>query len=174
MSKQPIQKLETIIISWFGPYTESQIHRHESEWGNGIYLFVGRTKRAFTEKLIHVGITERTFSVRFKEHHKLPELQNECPDGIQIWLGFLQFPHNINRQHLLRAEKLLVYALETRNDMGKVSEPNATCLISRWYFPNNYDRIRKKRPSFLRNISDVVWFENQNYWTGNLRTKPNT
>lgn len=152
----------TIKIHWLGPYTPEDVA--ELEDGNGLYLFTGKRKGQKAESHIqYFGITEQAFRVRFRQHHKLRDINRE----LGIWLGRVDYPEQHTRTHLETAESILVYFWQPQlNDRKKVNPPGPTTIISHWFRPDGQARINQK--SIYRDLPDVISWDGSHWRTGNL------
>lgn len=172
MSNSHPQTPQTIVIFWDGPYSVDEVKalgRRNKINGNGFYLIVGTLKKHELKSLDYCGITTRSFGTRILEHEQTGRF-DRFEDEPEIWLGNCEQPTKPNAATLRRAEKMLIQGWEIEGNLdGKASFPAPTCLVMRWYFTDW--RVRKRRPSFVRDLPDVLWFEGNLWWTGKLKTK---
>lgn len=172
MSNSKIQKPQTIVIFWDGPYSVEEVNALNSSKeinGNGFYLIVGTLKGRSIKSLDYCGITTRLFKKRLYEHEQTGKF-DRFKGEVEIWLGNCEQPANPDKDTLRRAEEMLIKKWDVAgNIQGKIGFPAPTCLVMRWYFKDW--RPRKRRPSFMRDLPDVLWFENETWWTGKLKTK---
>lgn len=60
--------MEEITINWYNPYRLDNLKNHSASVGNGIYAIY--RKWGDSEKLLHIGKTERDILARVKEYCK--------------------------------------------------------------------------------------------------------
>jgi len=153
-----------IEVSWKGPYSIDDIERLDSKNG-GLYLFTGKKKYERLSDIQYIGITERSYKQRFKEHHKI----NEVTRDLNIWLGSVSYPLVNARVHLEIAEKILVYYWQcSLNEKLKKYSPKPTVLISKWHKTDGSERIR--RVTEVANLPDVICWDGEYWRQGNLKT----
>lgn len=150
------------MVSWDGPWNLEEAQGLGAKDGNGLYLVVGRLKGESLRRALYCGITERSFAQRLKEHNSSGRFK-DVSEG-EVWFGTLNFPHRLNRSHLLRAEMMMIQSTKwnlTLNVRGKVALPSPTCVVMRWYFPLQGEkwRSRSRRPLFAKSKPDVLWSE---------------
>ena len=170
MSSSNLQTPQTIVIFWDGPYSVEevkQLDRSKEVNGNGFYLIVGTRKRQTLKRLDYCGITTRSFGTRIYEHEQVGRF-TEFKGEVEIWLGNCEQPSKPDKTTLLRAEKMLIFGWNVDGNIdGKIGFPAPTCLVMRWYFARG--EARKRRPDFMRDFPNVLWFENEMWWTGQLK-----
>lgn len=117
----------TLIINWKGPYSYDDI-TNNPELRNGLYLAAGKQKYERGDNSIqYCGITEGNFSLRFRNHHKLPLITREQ----EFWLGTVAVPANASRYYLEMAEALIIYFWQpSLNEKKKISPPKSTTVIN--------------------------------------------
>ena len=152
----------TIKIHWRGPYSYQEVEMLND--GNGLYLFAGKKKYQREESFIqYCGITEGLYRNRFKNHHKLFEINRE----LEIWLGDINYPTEHSRMHLETAESIIVYFWQpTLNDRKRFNPPYPTTIISHWFKKDGQPRFNQKR--IYKYLSDVICWDGQYWRTGNL------
>ncbi|MFI3220430.1 MAG: hypothetical protein QX189_15120 [Methylococcales bacterium] len=151
----------TIKIHWYGPYFLDEVNEFDA--GNGLYLLTGKRKYQREEEIQYCGITEKSFSNRFKNHHKIPEIVND----LNIWLGEVAYPSKPSRIHLETAEAIVIYFLQPSiNERKKCKPPIPTTLISHWFKRN--DEPRFNQLSIYKNLHDVLSWDGEYWRTGNL------
>ena len=166
--------LETIVLSWKGPYTLSELERIPD--GNGIYLLTGtkkysRSLLSFT-KVLYCGITERRFSVRVNEkHHQVPNIK---PTNLRIWIGCPIFPVNHDRSHLELLETCLVSFWQPElNQKKKAYYPRKPiCLVVKWCKQDG--TAYKRLPDDISELKDVMWWDCKDWRTGDLKVQRRT
>ena len=173
MANPNIETPQTIVIFWDGPYSIAEVKaldRSKPNNGNGFYLIVGTRKYRKTKALDYCGITTLSFGTRIYEHEQTGRF-DKFKGEVEIWLGNCEQPETPDAATLRRAEKMLIVGWNVEgNVQGKASFPAPTCLVMRWYFAAN-GNPRKRRPDFARALPDVLWFEDQTWWTGQLRVQ---
>jgi len=152
----------TIQIHWHGPYTAE--HLEQLEGGNGLYMFTGKRKHQRSDAEIqYFGITGNTYRGRFKNHHKLGEINRD----LAIWLGEINYPQDHARDHLETAESIMVYFWQPElNERKKITPPIPTTVISHWFTPDGRPRINQK--SIYKHLPDVICWDGTHWRTGNL------
>ena len=170
MSKQIIETPQTIVVFWDGPYSVEEVKQLDrATHGNGFYLFVGILKGEETKALHYCGMTTRSFGIRIYEHEQCGRFE-DFEGEVEIWLGNCEQPAQPDALTLRRAEHMIIKKWDVPgNIQGKASFPAPTCLVMRWYFRDW--RPRKRRPDFARGLPDVIWFEDEMWWTGKLRAR---
>ena len=166
--------LETIVLSWKGPYTLSELEKLEE--GNGVYLLTGtkkfsRSLLSFT-KVLYCGITERRFSIRVNEkHHQVPNIKST---NLRVWVGRPIFPATYGRSHLELLETCLVSFWQPElNQKKKAYYPRKPiCLVVKWGKQDNtpYKRI----PGDVAELKDVLWWDCKDWRIGNLKLQRHT
>lgn len=157
----------TIKINWHGPYDAAQLD--DLDGGNGLYMFTGKRKHQRDEAEIqYFGITENTYKGRFKNHHKLPEINRD----LGIWLGEIDYPSEYDRNHLETAEKIMVYFWQpVLNERKKFTPPQPTTVISHWFTADGSPRINQK--VIYKNLPDVICWDGEHWRIGNLKVYEN-
>lgn len=153
----------TIKIHWYGPYGEDDLD--ELDGGNGLYMFTGKRKHQKGEAEVqYFGITENSYKGRFRNHHKLGEINRE----LGIWLGEIDYPSGHIREHLETAEKILIYFWQpVLNERKKYSPPLTTTLISHWFTKEGKARINQK--GIYKDLPDVLCWDGAHWRLGNLK-----
>lgn len=153
----------TIKIHWFGPFGEVDLD--DLNGGNGLYMFTGKkyNQRGDSE-IQYFGITKNTYKGRFKNHHKLGEINRE----LGIWLGEIIYPSDHVRDHLEIAESIMIYFWQPQlNDRKKYTPPKPTTVISHWFTPDG--RPRKNQMSIYKDLPDVISWDGEYWRVGNLK-----
>ena len=167
-----IETPQTIVVFWDGPYSVDEVKkldRSKEINGNGFYLIVGTRKRQKLKSLDYCGITTRSFGIRIYEHEQSGRFE-QFRDDVEIWLGNCEQPTTPDALSLRRAEHMIIQGWDVAGVIqGKASFPAPTCLVMRWYFKEGHPR--KRRPDFMRDLPDVLWFEDEMWWTGKLRVQ---
>lgn len=98
--------MDIIKIDWSGPFKLSNLGNHSISHQSGVYAIY--RKFGSSEKLIYIGMTERTFAQRMREHSSdwLYALKGE----VTIRCGLLSFEQNrkFSSHKLSDAESLLI------------------------------------------------------------------
>jgi hypothetical protein len=157
----PRSDYQTIVIEWCGPVSADLI----ADWGEGgLYICTGRQKYQRQDHIQYIGITERHFHRRFREHHKL-RLVKHNP---RYWLGKIKHPGRLGRVGLERAESMLIYVIDPKlNQRKKVWLPRPTAVISHWF--NEHRVPRYNRQGIFAGFPDVISWDGDNWREGNLR-----
>jgi len=152
----------TVIVDWRGPYTLEDIEK-KPDWKNGLYLFSGKRKSKKTKEVQYCGITEGSYASRFKQHHKLLEINR----NLGIWLGSVSYPQDATRYYLEIAEAIIIYFWQPAlNDRKTVYAPKPVTVISRWLKPNGLPRMRQH--PMCKDIDDVLSWDGELWRSGNL------
>ena len=157
--------LTTVVVHWRGPLGIADVAK--SGTGNGIYLLTGKQRYQWYTQIQYCGITEGPFAQRISsKHHKLSHIRK---DTIGVWLGQIDYPQAFDRSHLEIAEHCFVSFWQPDLNVSKsVYYPrNPICLISQWFTPDG--EPRRRRPSIIRNLPDVMWWDKERWRTGRLR-----
>jgi hypothetical protein len=157
-------EMTSVIIKWTVGNSYEQVC--ESEEGNGIYLFTGKTKGQRDDRIQYCGITEKKFCDRINEkHHKLSLIRE---DTLSIWLGEILYPNKFKRVLLENAESLFVsYWQPPLNDRKKTYFPREPiCFISQWFKQDGEPYFR--RPTLIANLPDILWWDTERWRTGKL------
>lgn len=153
----------TVIVDWRGPFSYSEIEVHP-ELGNGLYLATGKLKYERESTIQYCGITEGSFINRFKNHHKVHEINREQ----EFWLGKVKYPAEASRYFLEMAESIIIYFWQPElNDRKKVMTPKPITLISKWFKKDSTPRLRQH--SMCKNLDDVLSFDGTLWRSGNLQ-----
>lgn len=160
--------LTTVVIHWTGPHSFWQVS--QSENGDGIYLLVGKQKYERQEQIQYCGITQRQFRDRINGKH--PALTKIKRDTLSIWLGEVVYPTQFDRSHLEIAESCLVsFWQPSLNELKRAYCPvRPICLVSQWF--NRDGRPRLSRPPILRDLPDILWWDQERWRTGKLKVGP--
>ena len=156
--------LTTVIVRWTGPLSLDEVCEFE---GNGLYLLTGKQRYERQEQIQYCGITERRFCERINSMHpKLPLIRE---DSFSVWLGHIEYPRLFKRRHLEHAEHCFVsFWQPALNDKKRVWNPELPiCFISQWFYRDG--RPRRNRPSIIRDLPDVLWWDTDRWRTGQLR-----
>ncbi|MGI8555762.1 MAG: hypothetical protein ACR2LT_05350 [Pyrinomonadaceae bacterium] len=159
--------MKTVIVQWSGAFSYEQVC--DSDKGNGIYLLTGKKKHERNYQIQYCGITEDYFCNRInRNHHKLTKIKN---DTLSIWLGEIIYPDRFNRNLLELAEHCFVsFWLPELNDRKTVYYPKySICFISQWF--NAQEQPRLIRPSIVKGLPDILWWDEERWRTGNLKVE---
>lgn len=152
----------TIIVQWYGPYSYDEV-LDNPDWANGLYLATGKLPYEREATIQYCGITEGSYSVRFKSHHKIHEIKREQ----EFWLGEVSYPDEASRYFLEMAESIIVYFWQpTLNERKKLSIPKPISLINQWYKKNG--DIRYRQHSLCKDLDDVLSWDGLVWRSGNL------
>ncbi|HEX8195021.1 MAG TPA: hypothetical protein VF571_02305 [Pyrinomonadaceae bacterium] len=157
--------LRTVIIRWIGGFSYEQICN--SDKGNGIYLLTGKRKYEGQNQIQYCGITEDYFCNRINDkHHKLSQIRDET---LSIWLGEIIYPNKFERNLLELAEHCFVsFWQPPLNEQKVIYYPrNSICFISQWC--NSKAESLMRRPSIVRDLPDVLWWDLERWRTSKLR-----
>ncbi len=157
-----MDKHTTIIVNWCGPYNYDDIIEDPS-LENGLYLATGKLKYEREAVIQYCGITEGSYSTRFKNHHKI----NEITRDQEFWLGHVTYPEEASRHFLEMAESIIVYFWQpTLNERKKVTLSKPITLISRWFKKSGEPRYRQH--SLCKDLDDVLSWDGSLWRSGNL------
>lgn len=161
--------LVTVIIRWEGPFSFDDVCRSEARCG--IYLLTGKRKYERHEQIQYCGITEGLFCNRINSRHTKLSLIRE--ETLGIWLGQITYPLTHERNHLERAESCFVSFWQPElNEKKRAYYPALSiCFISHWF--TRAGKPRKNRPAIIRDLPDVLWWDQENWRIGNLRVLEN-
>ena len=159
--------LRTVVIQWTGSHSYEQVYY--SDESNGVYLLTGKTKYERDNQIQYCGITEDYFRKRINEkHHKLMLIR---PDTLSIWLGKIIYPSEFNRSLLELAEHCFVsFWQPPLNDRKTVYYPrDSICFISQWI--NREGQPYLRRPSIIKDLPDILWWDEERWRTGKLKVE---
>jgi hypothetical protein len=157
--------MKTIILNWSGPYSLAEV-REDRETGNGLYLLTGKRRYERNSTIQYCGITEKTFSERFRNHHKIFEITKEQ----KIWLAEVEYPKNFDRGILEMAEKIIIWTWQLpSNDKKKVSPSEPVTILHFWF--NKNGKPRRNQVSILKGFSDVLSWNGKLWRSGNLKVE---
>ncbi len=157
--------MTTVIIKWTGGYSYEQVCN--SDKSKGFYLLTGKIKYGRQNQILYCGITEKTFCSRINDkHHILPNIRS---DTLLIWLGEIVYPAKFERNLLELSEHCFVSFWKPElNDRKKIHYPHSSiCFISQWFNTNEQPLLR--RPSILRYLPDVLWWDEERWRAGKLK-----
>lgn len=159
------------VVDWYGPYSEKDASKASSEFKDGVYAAVGKTKYGRTSHLQYIGLASVLKSRMNGQHHKIPSVTRD----LQIWLGEIASPRTPGRK-LKVTDRMLdlvewahTYFLQLPlNDRKTINPPdNAVTVYNRWW-QTDFETSHKRRPhkewpdliDFIDDESDakVVWF----------------
>ncbi|MFS1438711.1 hypothetical protein [Shewanella sp. 10N.286.48.A6] len=153
----------TVIVDWRGPFSYQEIEEN-SDWGNGLYLATGKLKYEREATIQYCGITEGSFHGRFKNHHKVHEINRQQ----EFWIGEINYPNDASRHFLEMAESIIIYFWQPElNEKKKISIPKPITLISKWFKKDSTPRYRQH--SMCKELDDVLSFDGESWRTGNLQ-----
>jgi hypothetical protein len=159
--------LKTVVVQWTGNYSYEQVC--DSDKSDGVYLLVGKRKYERDNQIQYCGITEDYFRNRINDkHHKLSQIK---PDTLSIWLGEILYPDIFDRKLLELAEHCFVsFWLPPLNDRKTIYYPSdSICFISQW--TNREGQPYLRRPSIVRDLPDVLWWDEERWRTGTLKVE---
>ena len=161
--------MKTCYVNWYGPYSLEEIYAGEPEQelgvsGNGLYMFTGRRRcQRGNPTLQYIGITKQSYAVRFKAHHRLHEIPNEC----SIWLGQLDHLDKASSESVGKAielvESMLIYFCDQTllNERKIANPPKESCSVFSRYFNRQGERRLRQRRLF-QPLPDVMVWEREN------------
>jgi len=153
----------TIIVNWRGPLLYNEIEENP-DWGNGLYLATGKLKYDRESTIQYCGITEGSFIKRFKNHHKVHEINREQ----EFWIGSVNYPNDATRHYLEMAESIIVYFWQPElNERKKLSMPKPISIINKWFKKDNSPRLRQH--PMCKDLSDVISWDGELWRSGNLQ-----
>lgn len=158
----------TVIVEWRGPYSYAEIEENP-DWGNGLYLATGKLKYEREATIQYCGITEGSFIGRFKNHHKVHDINR----AQKFWIGSVKYPSKVTRYFLEMAESIIIYFWQpTLNERKKISIPTSTTLINKWFKKDSSPR-RIQHP-MCKHLDDVISWDGELWRSGNLQVWENT
>lgn len=161
--------LRTIVIRWEGPLSLEDVAGSDLE--NGLYFFAGKKKYERRDQIQYFGITKNLYRNRINDrHHALWKIRS---DTVSVWLGHIEYPEDFEYDVLRLAERCLIYFWQPElNEKGKARPSKPVCIVSRWTKPGG--KVRKQRLEIYRDLPDVLWWDDDEYWRyGNLRMMEN-
>jgi hypothetical protein len=167
---------KTIIINWQGPY-ELKNRGNKPQQGSiffqgGLYLITGIAKHKQKDKIQYCGIAHETekhnsYFERFKRHPIIPKISR----NLRVWLGKIGYPKSKARVYLEETERILIYFLQTENNIQKKSTPpESLTIINRWYKPHTADwssEPRFNKPRILSDLDDVLSWDGIHWRSAN-------
>ncbi|MBA2619829.1 MAG: hypothetical protein H0U87_01365 [Acidobacteria bacterium] len=157
--------MKTVIVKWTGNFSYEQVC--DSNKSNGIYLLTGRKAYERQNQIQYCGITEDYFCNRINNnHHKLAKIKT---DTLSIWLGEIIYPTEFDRSLLELAEHCFVsFWQPPLNDRKTIYYPrDSVCFISEWF--NQGEQARLNRPSIIKDLPDVLWWDEERWRTARLK-----
>jgi len=157
--------MRTVIVQWAGPFSYWQICN--SNQRNGLYLLTGKRKYERENQIQYCGITEDKFCNRINaKHHKLSQIRS---DTLSIWIGQILYPPKFDRSLLELSEHCFVSAWQPPlNERKTMYYPrDSICFVSQWLKQDDQPYLR--RPSILRDLPDILWWDEERWRTGKLR-----
>lgn len=163
------------LIHWFGPFQLDEILENaEWKYKTGLYFATGKLKGSRSEsEILYCGISEQSYSSRFKSHHKLPFITRE----LEIWLGqVISTPYPSHqgayKAYLKEPERLLTYFMQPiLNDKNTISIPREGTVLNCWFKPNG--QPRKNRLATTLNLPDLISWDGSQWRSGNLIIEEN-
>jgi hypothetical protein len=168
-----------VVVDWYGPYKyQEAIVLAKSEYGDGLYLCVGKTKHQRGSSVLqYVGITGKELGSRVNaNHHKLTLVTRDC----EIWLGevgSLGVPGPKTKKTnpaLDFAEWALVYFLKPALNAKKIKSPptRPVTVLNRWWKTDFETPWIRKRPHL--HMPDLIDYLGQNFRAKIVRFKDST
>jgi hypothetical protein len=157
----------TIILNWEGPFTLDEVLENKQR-SNGLYIITGKGKYERCIDIQYCGITEGSFYNRLKNHHKASLVTREQ----EIWLAKVEYPVEVTRTFLEKAESIIVYFWQPNlNDRKKVYPPTPITLVNKWYKKDGSPRLRQH--SMMKDLADVLCWDGEYWRSGNLSVYAN-
>lgn len=149
---------QTFTIAWSGPWDLSDpIIRTQA---SGLYLLYGKRRYERRARVQYCGITEQYYIDRFRNQYYLDEITRD----LAIWLGQITGVHTPERAQLLRAEHLIIHALQLPlNIQGTALLPPPTTVLSLWY-----DQIGRPRAAPYPDMPCVMSWDGAVWRNGHL------
>jgi hypothetical protein len=162
--------LAPIVINWYGPFDPYDIDK--SYGSSGIYILTGREKRKRDTKILYCGITKAKFTNYIKNHPRL----NEIFSKQNAWIGTIIHPNSQKKRHREHAEWIIIYycknyynQLDLNDKKTKSPPPETGIVISHWF--NRRGTARIKQPHPIRNLPDVICWDEELWRTSNLKVE---
>lgn len=152
-----------VIVNWYGPYTYEEIENNNN-LENGLYLATGKLKYERNATIQYCGITKGSFRQRFRNHHKVHEINKEQ----KFWIGLIKYPDNPPRYCLEMAESMIIYFWQPKlNEKKKMSIPTPITLINKWFKKDHTPRRRQH--TMCKNLADVLSWDGELWRSANLK-----
>lgn len=152
------------VVEWYGPYSEEQARDASSDYGDGIYLAIGKTKNQRTAHLQYVGLASNLPTRLNGKHHKLPKITRD----LEIWLGEVVSPRTpgkkmkVTDRMLDLTEWAHAYFLQLRlNDRKKTNPPDRPVTVYNRWWRIDYETPYKQRPH--KEWPDIIDFRGRDY-----------
>ncbi len=147
--------MKSYVIRWSGPYTDDNYPLNKG----GLYLITGFKRYDRIRDIQYIGITEKDFAQRLKNHHK----KNYVTKDRLFWFGEIDADYKLKRKDLELVESLLIYFWDSPlNEKKRIYPPKETCIaINRWCKPNG--ELRKRMTHEGQQLHDVIMWDGEQW-----------
>ena len=142
-------KSPVAIVEWYGPYSQEEAWDAASDFGDGVYMALGKCRYERVVSLQYIGLASNLQSRIYGAHHKLSRITREY----SLWLGEVSSPRapgkraKITDRILDLTEWAHAYFLQLPlNDRKKKNPPDLPITVYNRWWRTDYETPYMRRP----------------------------